>query len=242
MQTFPVVLLDPPWEYASRCTWSDTRFGGGVSDHYQTSDSDDLQALAPQFHAMKPESGVMMMWAVSTHMHTAIALMESYGYTYRKIIFVWAKEYERGGVFYGPGAYTGSNAEYVLLGQADMNAIFTPKSAGGTKGVNELFFGPDAATILAPHPRNAAGKIIHSRKPAVFRQRIEQLFGEHPRVEAFARERVPGWHALGDQIPGGQLMVPGKVIEPLPPVSPYEAAVQHHGRYQQAPLLLREGA
>jgi N6-adenosine-specific RNA methylase IME4 len=40
----------------------------------------------------------------------------------------------------------------------------------------------------------------HSRKPVEARELFERLFGDIPRLELFARERFPGWDAVGDQL------------------------------------------
>jgi N6-adenosine-specific RNA methylase IME4 len=40
----------------------------------------------------------------------------------------------------------------------------------------------------------------HSRKPDEVPRRIDQLVGDVPRIELFAREQRPGWVAWGDQI------------------------------------------
>lgn len=40
----------------------------------------------------------------------------------------------------------------------------------------------------------------HSRKPPIFRDLIVELLGDRPRLELFARERVDGWDALGDEL------------------------------------------
>ena len=42
----------------------------------------------------------------------------------------------------------------------------------------------------------------HSRKPDETRGRIVQLVGDVPRIELWAREQAPGWHALGDELDG----------------------------------------
>jgi N6-adenosine-specific RNA methylase IME4 len=47
------------------------------------------------------------------------------------------------------------------------------------------------------HPR-----IGHSVKPPVVRERIVQLFGDLPRIELFARQRVEGWDAAGFGVDG----------------------------------------
>jgi N6-adenosine-specific RNA methylase IME4 len=42
----------------------------------------------------------------------------------------------------------------------------------------------------------------HSKKPDEVRRRIEQLMGDVPRAELFARQRYDGWVCLGDEIDG----------------------------------------
>jgi N6-adenosine-specific RNA methylase IME4 len=224
-QKFTINYCDPPWLYADRRE-------GGAANHYSLTDQRGMESWAHQFHAMRPDSGVMLMWVTGPHMETALKLMRAYSYTPIKPIFYWVKTYPGApNIFYGPGAYTGSNVEYILLGQASMKSgrIFTPNSAGGEKGVPEV--------IYAPHPRDDQGKIIHSRKPAIFRDLIVQLFGDVPRVEVFARERSPGWYAIGDQLPGGEPIQAGRVIEPLAPPTANEAATRRIGSFVQHPLF-----
>lgn len=40
----------------------------------------------------------------------------------------------------------------------------------------------------------------HSAKPDETRRRIVELMGDVPRIELFARQRVPGWDAWGDEV------------------------------------------
>lgn len=40
----------------------------------------------------------------------------------------------------------------------------------------------------------------HSKKPDMIRERIVSLMGDLPRVELFARQRVPGWDAWGNEV------------------------------------------
>ena len=40
----------------------------------------------------------------------------------------------------------------------------------------------------------------HSQKPKEARERIEALMGDVPRIELFARERIPGWDCWGDEV------------------------------------------
>jgi site-specific DNA-methyltransferase (adenine-specific) len=40
----------------------------------------------------------------------------------------------------------------------------------------------------------------HSEKPQEVRDRIVELFGDVPRIELFARQKMDGWDAWGDGI------------------------------------------
>ena len=40
----------------------------------------------------------------------------------------------------------------------------------------------------------------HSEKPEEVRRRIEELFGDVPRIELFARKRFHGWDCWGNEV------------------------------------------
>ena len=40
----------------------------------------------------------------------------------------------------------------------------------------------------------------HSKKPQEARNRIEKLMGDVPKIELFARQRVDGWNAWGNEV------------------------------------------
>ena len=40
----------------------------------------------------------------------------------------------------------------------------------------------------------------HSEKPSEIRERIVELFGDLPRIELFARQKVEGWDAWGNEV------------------------------------------
>lgn len=242
---FPIIYCDPNWDYAQRSPHKDTKFGGGVAGHYQTDGIAMMKSWQRQFLAMrpgtlrKPDPGVMLMWVTGPYHEEAPKLMRAWGYTPVKPIFYWIKTTPNGRIFYGPGAYTGSNVEYILLGHANPRRQLPRVNRIDEGGTGEGIPEPH----LLPHPRDGRGKIIHSKKPEIFRELIVNLFGDLPRVEVFARERATGWHAIGDQLPGGQLIVPGRVIPALDPPTAYEAGLRRRGAYQQPSLFtLQEGA
>ena len=182
---YGLILADPPWHYNQRAPHKKTRFGGGVHSNYQTLTLDALKALPVA--SLADDTCVLAMWVTGPHMHVAKDVIEAWGFRYvETVLFVWIKTTSKSGQpFYGPGFYTGSNAEYVMLGRRGKPDV-------AKRGVSQV--------ILEPHPRDERGKIIHSRKPASVRDKLVTLFGDVPRIELFARESVDGWDALGDQI------------------------------------------
>ena len=78
----------------------------------------------------------------------------------------------------GRGYWTHSNAEPCLL------AIRGRPSRVGT-GVSSL--------IVSPRRE-------HSRKPDEVRDKIVRICGDVPRAELFARQRVEGWSAWGNEV------------------------------------------
>jgi N6-adenosine-specific RNA methylase IME4 len=86
-----------------------------------------------------------------------------------------------GGLFWGMGQSTRTNTEVCLIGVRG-------KLGRESGGVHQV--------VLAPPGR-------HSEKPGEVRDRIVQLLGDRPRIELFARQRAKGWHAWGNEVPGG---------------------------------------
>lgn len=116
-------------------------------------------------------------------MEEALRVMRAWGFEYRTAAFVWVKKNRRSGSnFWGMGAYTRANAEVCLLG-------VTPGTRAGA-----------AVRDHSVHQIVEAPVEAHSRKPAEVRERIVRLLGDVPRIELFARERVPGWDAWGNEV------------------------------------------
>ena len=115
---FPILLVDPPWSYNDRPEGQ-----GGAANHYNLAGIAAMAEWRDQFLAMRPDSGVMLMWVTGPWSEDAPKLMREWGFSPVKPIFYWVKIYPNGGLFYGPGAYTGSNVEYILLGHANPKNI-----------------------------------------------------------------------------------------------------------------------
>lgn len=120
--------------------------------------------------------------------------------------FECAKEWEKSGLFF-------IGVPYVWIKTKD---DLTPIGASGprprlVKPVDEfvlafsttpkkrtfpLFTESQKQNVFAPKPKKGE----HSKKPPIVRDLIVELLGDLPRIELFARERVEGWDAWGDEI------------------------------------------
>ena len=178
---FSVVYADPPWRYGMRKWGKDTIMGSRGSDtrlNYDTMTQADMESLP--VHSIAAATSLCFMWATFPTLPDAIALMKAWGFTYKTAAFVWVKKTKRDKVFWGMGAYTRANAEVVLLGTMGNNTALIQRH-----DVHQVVFAPVAG---------------HSQKPDEVRDRIVRLCGDVPRVELFARERVQGWEAWGNEV------------------------------------------
>lgn len=151
---------------------------GAVAAHYPTLKIPEI-AKFPVWALAHPEACALFMWATGPKLPEAIVLMALWGFRYATKAFTWVKTYEDGTPIVGLGNYSRSDNEILLLGI---------RGEGMTKlrldaGVRE--------TVHAPRAE-------HSKKPAVFHEKIEALF-PGPYVELFARSGRPGWDAFGNE-------------------------------------------
>nr|WP_326185395.1 MT-A70 family methyltransferase [uncultured Oscillibacter sp.] len=177
---YNIIYADPPWRYRQKGGPRGKR--GVAAAHYDTMTTEEICALPVQ-KLCGGGYAVCLLWATFPNIEDALRVMRAWGFEYRTAAFVWVKKNRKSGSnFWGMGAYTRANAEVCLLG-------VTPGTRAGTAvrdhGVHQI--------VEAPF-------LEHSRKPAEVRERIVRLLGDVPRIELFARERVPGWDAWGNEV------------------------------------------
>ena len=137
------------------------------------------------------EAGIAYRWIKTARKTPALPreLREEYPQWARLLAAAAAQEYAQG----APIGASGPRPKLVKqLGEAVI-ALTTSKRGRTFKLLTES----QVQWVFAPKP--ARGE--HSRKPAIVRDRIVELLGDRPRIELFARERVPGWDGFGDEYP-----------------------------------------
>jgi N6-adenosine-specific RNA methylase IME4 len=106
--------------------------------------------------------------------------MEAWGFKFKTVLFVWVKQNPKAlTIVTGPGSYTRSACEYVLMGMR-----------GHVKRASTE---PISQVILAPRRG-------HSRKPEAVQDALVRLFPDGPRLELFARRPREGWTVWGNEV------------------------------------------
>ena len=170
---FAILYADPPWDYKGQLQHAGTGSGdtGGANRHYPTVPLADLRRLPVS--RIAAENSLLFLWATSPHLDQAIDLGKAWGFTWATVAFVW----DKGRV--NPGHYTLSQCELCLVFKK--GRIPRPR---GARNVRQYLL---------------EGRSRHSAKPEEVRRRIEAMFPHHPRVELFARSRIPGWTCWGQE-------------------------------------------
>ena len=169
---FRCIYADPGWQYRN------TRTGGshksGSAQHYRTLSLEQLQAL-PIPTLAHDEGACLFLWVTVPMLEEGLATLNAWGFKYKNATF-WDKQR------YGMGYWTRGQVEPLLFGIRKR----VPAFRSSLRNITE-------------HSTR------HSAKPASARKGIEQVVGAFApdrmsRVELFARDKVDGWSAWGDEI------------------------------------------
>lgn len=176
---YNIIYADPPWRFSSKELqhYNGKRFRPleTVYDTEKTSTMAewDIQRIADTDCAM-------FMWTTDAHLEESLQLMKAWGFRYVTIAFIWSKVSKNGKRVANLGAWTMKNCEMCLFGTR--GHMLKHKKCNN---VQQLF---------------EAERTEHSKKPDCARQFIEQIFGDLPRIELFARQHVDGWDCWGNEV------------------------------------------
>lgn len=174
LQKYKVIYADPPWHYR---VWSKKGDGRSAEAHYPTMNLEDIKMLPVA--QIADRDAALFLWVTFPLLQEAWSVMKAWGFTYKSVAFVWIKQNRKSNaLFWGMGYWTRANAEICLLATRGH-----PKRVA--KNVHQVIFS---------HIEE------HSKKPDEARRRIEQLMGDVPRIELFARRTSPGWDVWGNEV------------------------------------------
>jgi N6-adenosine-specific RNA methylase IME4 len=140
------------------------------ADHYALMSMADICALP--IRELAEDNAVLFLWVTSPILEEAFAVIKAWGFKY-KASFVWDK------VKHNMGHYNSVRHEFLLICvrgscQPDVQKLFD--------------------SVVTEE------RTTHSRKPEVFREYIDTLYTHGGKLELFARQRVDGWEAFGNEL------------------------------------------
>ena len=103
---YNIIYADPPFSY--HIERDKAVLMGSTKNHYETMSLEDICNLPVQQIADK--NCYLFLWATSPTLKEALQVMESWGFTYKIVAFVWSKTNREMGL----GHYTRTNHEFVL--------------------------------------------------------------------------------------------------------------------------------
>ena len=171
---YNIIYADPPWTFKTR---SQKGKGKSAEVHYSCMDIDDIYNLPVSSIADK--DSCLFLWVTYPCLLEGIETIKRWGFTYKTCAFSWIKKNKvSDSLFWGLGYWTRANNEICLLG-----------TKGNPKRVSKAVH-----QVVVDKIRE------HSRKPDCIRERIVDLCGDLPRIELFARQRLPGWDCWGNEV------------------------------------------
>lgn len=175
---YRVIYADPAWQFGNRNTGGTMK--SAAEAKYTVTSLADMAALPVSWLA--DEHCLLIMWWVGAMPQEAIDLCKAWGFRLVNMNgFVWRKLTKTGIPFFGMGFATRAGSESALIGvRGKLGELIDDHSV--------------RAVIEAPVGR-------HSEKPHAFREAIEKLCGDVPRIELFARDAAAGWDCWGNQAP-----------------------------------------
>jgi site-specific DNA-methyltransferase (adenine-specific) len=174
---YNVIYADPPWKYGE---WGK---GGPNSIFpkdknialpmpYGTMTVDEIENLP--IKEIASENCELYLWTTQKYLPTTFDIMNTWGFKYCQTL-VWCKK-PRGT---GQGGVYCPTTEFLLLGRKGR----MPK----IKRIDTTWW-------------EIKRQKRHSKKPDFFRDMLTQIYGNVPKIELFARERVLGWDAWGNEV------------------------------------------
>lgn len=170
---YRIILADCPWSYQN---WSDKKHGA-ASAWYQCMTVRQIASLP--VGQVADTNCALFLWITGPKLVEGSHLPILWAWGFKPVsLLVWRKTYADGKPYCGLGFYTRSRYEFLVLATKGK----MPRRSEATNVSQEL----EAAVRL------------HSQKPEKIYDVIQELYGDLPRLELFARGPAhPGWDIWG---------------------------------------------
>lgn len=183
---YNIIYADPPWTFQTYSEKGKEKKSAEV--HYDCMSIEDIYKLP--VGDIADDNCALFLWVTNPMLPQGLETIKQWGFTYKTVAFSWYKKNKiADSFFWGLGYWTRANVELCLLATKG-------KPTRISKGVHQVI--NDEDTLDTEQFISTIQK--HSQKPAIVREKIVQLCGDVPRVELFARDRIEGWDAWGNEI------------------------------------------
>ena len=176
---YNIIYADPPWSFSSKelQKYDNKRFTS-MDKHYSTQSKDWIKNLSVK--NITEKNSCIFLWVTDAHIKEGIEVMESWGFKYVTIAFIWEKVSKNGITVANLGSWTMKNYEICLFGTKGKMLQY--------KKCNNIY------------QKVVAERTKHSKKPQQVRDNIVKIFPNLPRIELFARQKTSGWDVFGNEI------------------------------------------
>ncbi len=184
---YNIIYADPPWKYGSKTALNNTK-GNKIeplSKHYKTMPINEIKDLP--IKNITDKDCACFLWCTDSHLKEGIEVLESWGFKYKTVAFNWIKKTNKGNTYYNVAPWTLKSSELCLL---------------GTKGKMNKYKIKNNVKQLIEEERTK-----HSKKPLEAIRRIEEIFGNIPRIELFCRFPRKDWHVWGDEVESNSFLL-----------------------------------
>ena len=184
MKKYQIIYADPPYKM---------RFASNLKDGFKVFDVPYVQLNIKEIcnfpiKNIIDDNAILFLWCIDAYLPFLTTIMESWGFRYITIGFVWNKvTKDKCGVNALYSQYTRKSCEFCYIGR---------------KG-KLLVKNPCVVDQYVPCPKGE-----HSSKPDIIRDNIVKLCGDISRIELFARKdkwlfenpTFKGWDIFGNEV------------------------------------------
>lgn len=181
---YQIVYADPPWQFKVYARESGLRRAPDA--HYQTMPLEQIFTLLDDERIVVAPDAMLAMWVYDPMLPQALDVGRAWGFEFVTPLFRWLKAQHGTLDFFGD--------DKLCFGQGYHTR------GGGCEEV-WLFKRGKGLPVLRHDIRKEfyAPRREHSRKPDEVRTWITDLYGDHKRIELFARARADGWDCFGNE-------------------------------------------
>ena len=172
---YNIIYADPAW----KTKYFKEKKDGLLSRKLPYSTLTDNEIINLPVKNITDENSILFLWCIDSKIPILTSIMESWGFTFKAVGFVWGKQAKTTNGFNSTfSSYTRKTCEFCFIGTKGKYLV-------KKRSVEQLIL---------------KSKREHSRKPDCVRDRIVELCGDLPRIELFARQKVDGWDCWGNEV------------------------------------------